>query len=78
MEILDHIWLGVVAVFTADPIFIIGGLPISITIVMVVLGFLGGIIVGATPGIGGPFAMAISLPILISIFGFNEDALLPV
>ncbi len=78
MGILDHIWLGVVAVFTADPIFIIGGLPISITIVMVVLGFLGGIIVGATPGIGGAFAMAISLPILISIFGFNEDALLPV
>jgi len=45
---------------------------------MVVLGFLGGVLVGATPGLGGPFAMAISLPILISIFGFNSDALLPV
>jgi putative tricarboxylic transport membrane protein len=78
MGILDHIWLGIVAVFTAEPMFSILGLPISTTIVMVILGFLGGIFVGATPGIGGPFAMAISLPILISIFGFNPDALLPV
>ena len=37
-----------------------------------------GITVGATPGLAGPMAMAISLPILISIFGFSEDALLPV
>ncbi|MBT3915180.1 MAG: tripartite tricarboxylate transporter permease [Rhodospirillaceae bacterium] len=78
MGLLDHIWLGIVTVFTADPMFSILGLPISTTIVMVILGFLGGIFVGATPGIGGPFAMAISLPILISIFGFNPDALLPV
>lgn len=78
MGLLDHIWLGVVAVFTADPIFTIAGLPLSITIAMVMLGFLGGIIVGATPGLGGPFAMAISLPILISIFGFEAKALLPV
>ena len=78
MGVLDHIWLGVVAVFTADPIFTLAGLPFSTTIMMVVLGFLGGIVVGATPGLGGPFAMAISLPILISIFGFEPDALLPV
>ncbi|MGY9001704.1 MAG: tripartite tricarboxylate transporter permease [Rhodospirillales bacterium] len=78
MGLLDHIWLGIVTVFTADPVFAIAGLPISITIVMVFFGFLFGIFVGATPGIGGPFAMAISLPILISIFGFNPDALLPV
>jgi len=76
--ILDHIWLGVLAVFTSSPVFSIGDIPISITIVMVILGFLGGVLVGATPGLGGPFAMAISLPILISIFGFNSDALLPV
>jgi putative tricarboxylic transport membrane protein len=76
--VLDHIWLGILAVFTSSPVFSIGDVPISITIVMVVLGFLGGVIVGATPGLGGPFAMAISLPILISIFGFNADALLPV
>ena len=58
MGLLDHIWLGIVTVFSADPVFSIAGLPISITIVMVILGFLFGIFVGATPGIGGPFAMA--------------------
>ena len=78
MGILDHVWLGVVAVFTEAPVASVFGLPISITVVMVVLGFLGGIVVGAAPGLGGPFAMAISLPILITIFGFNPDALLPV
>ena len=78
MGILDHIWLGILAVFTSSPVFSIGDIPIPIAIVMVVLGFLGGVLVGATPGLGGPFAMAISLPILISIFGFNSDALLPV
>jgi len=76
--VLDHIWLGILAVFTSSPVFSIVDVPISITIVMVILGFLGGVFVGATPGLGGPFAMAISLPILISIFGFNADALLPV
>ena len=78
MGILDHVWLGVVAVFTEAPVASLFGVPISITVVMVVLGFLGGIVVGAAPGLGGPFAMAISLPILITIFGFNPDALLPV
>ncbi len=78
MGLLDHIWLGIVTVFTADPVFSVAGLPISITIVMVIMGFFFGIFVGATPGIGGPFAMSISLPILISIFGFTPDALLPV
>jgi len=78
MGILDHIWLGIVAVFTADPVFSIGPIPISITVMMVFLGFLLGVVVGATPGLGGPSAMAVSLPILISIFGFEESALLPV
>lgn len=45
---------------------------------MVFGGFLLGITVGATPGLAGPMAMAISLPVLISIFGFSNDALLPV
>ena len=45
---------------------------------MVFFGFVLGVIVGATPGLGGPMAMAISLPILISIFGFEASALLPV
>lgn len=77
MSLIDHIWLGIITVFTADPILTIFGLPISIAVVMVILGFLTGILVGAIPGIGGPFVMAVSLPILISIFGFNPDALLP-
>ena len=78
MGVVDHIWLGVVAAFTASPIASPFGIPISITVVMVSLGFFCGIVVGATPGLGGPFVMAISLPVLITIFGFNPDALLPV
>ena len=76
--LLDHVGLGVAAVFAASPVASPFGIPISITVVMVLCGFLGGIAVGATPGLGGPFAMAISLPILIGVFGFNPDALLPV
>ena len=45
---------------------------------MVFCGFVLGILVGATPGLAGPMAMAVSLPILISVFGFSNDALLPV
>jgi len=37
-----------------------------------------GVAIGSTPGLAEPIAMAISLPILISIFGFTPDALLPV
>jgi putative tricarboxylic transport membrane protein len=78
MGIADYAWLGIVKVFTESPMFFVFGLPVSTTIVMVFLGLLTGIVVGATPGLAGPFAMAISLPILISIFGVNADALLPV
>lgn len=78
MGVFDYVWLGVLEVFTASPLFSLFGLPVSITLVMVVCGFFGGIVVGATPGLAGPFAMAISLPILISIFGFHTHALLPV
>lgn len=78
MNMLDHAWLGVLAVFQAPALFSIAGFPVPVTIVMVLLGFLLGIIVGATPGLAGPVAMAISLPILISVFGYTPDALLPV
>ncbi len=78
MGMLDHLWLGVQAVFLADPAFTVLGVGIPITILMILFGFLLGIVVGATPGLAGPMAMAISLPILISIFGFNDDAFLPV
>lgn len=78
MGVLDYIWLGVVAVFQGPEAFTVFGISVSITIMMVLSGFLFGILVGATPGLAGPFAMAISLPILISIFGYSPDALLPV
>lgn len=75
---LDYIWLGVQAVFLGPEAFSLFGLPVSITVLMVAFGLILGIVVGATPGLGGVIAMAISLPILISVFGFNSDALLPV
>lgn len=76
--VLDYIWLGILEVFTATPIATIFGIPISITVVMVISGFIVGILVGSTPGLSGPFAMAVSLPILISIFGIESEAALPV
>ncbi len=78
MTALDYIWAGVLAVFQGPELFSIFGLAISVTVVMILCGFLLGIAVGATPGLAGPIAMAISLPILISVFGFTPDALLPV
>lgn len=78
MGVLDYIWLGIIAVFQGPEAFSVFGIAVSITVMMVLSGFLFGIVVGATPGLAGPFAMAISLPILISIFGYSPDALLPV
>jgi putative tricarboxylic transport membrane protein len=78
MDVWDYIGLGILAVFQGPELFSIAGLPISITLAMIVAGFVLGIVVGATPGLAGPMAMAISLPILISVFGFSPDALLPV
>jgi len=78
MGVLDYIWMGILAVFQGPEAFSILGLPVSITLVMILAGFLLGIMVGATPGMAGPVAMAISLPILISVFGYHPDALLPV
>ncbi len=78
MDVLGYIWAGVLAVFQGPALFDVFGIPISITVVMVFFGLLTGIVVGATPGLAGPMAMAVSLPILISVFGYNESALLPV
>ncbi|MWB78221.1 hypothetical protein GLS40_09310 [Pseudooceanicola sp. 216_PA32_1] len=77
-EVLNYIWLGVLAVFTGPDLFSLFGIGIPVAPIMVLGGLLTGIAVGATPGLAGPMAMAISLPILISIFGFTPDALLPV
>ncbi len=78
MGLADYIWLGILSVFQGPEMFSVFGLPVSVTLVMILAGFLLGIAVGATPGLAGPIAMAISLPILISAFGYTPEALLPV
>ncbi|MEY8837734.1 tripartite tricarboxylate transporter permease [Cribrihabitans sp. XS_ASV171] len=78
MGTLDYIWMGILAVFQGPELFSLFGLPVSVTLAMILAGFLTGIAVGATPGLAGPIAMAIALPILISVFGYTPDALLPV
>jgi putative tricarboxylic transport membrane protein len=74
MEIVwEYVVRGVLDVFfTADGAFDL--LPMA----MVFGGLMLGIVVGATPGLNGPFAMALSLPVLISVFGVSDDALLPI
>ncbi|MCA0919774.1 tripartite tricarboxylate transporter permease [Pseudooceanicola nanhaiensis] len=71
--VLQYIGLGVTSVFTGAE----GGLWLM-PLAMVVVGVLVGILVGATPGLSGPFAMAIALPVLVSIFGYSNEALYPV
>ena len=78
MGVWEHVALGFQAVFLGSEAFRVFGIPISTTVLMIVGGFLCGIVVGATPGLAGPMAMAISLPILISVFGFSLDSLLPI
>ena len=75
---IDHLLLGVQAVFQVSPDYLLFGIELPITVLMVAGGFLIGIVVGSTPGLAGPMAMAVALPILISIFGYHESALLPV
>ena len=71
--VLEYIIRGVTDVFfTAD------GLFDWVPVVMVFVGLIVGIAVGATPGLNGPFAMALSLPVLIWVFGVSNDALLPI
>ncbi|MEP2952627.1 MAG: tripartite tricarboxylate transporter permease [Sulfitobacter sp.] len=78
MSPLEYVWAGVLAVFAGPVAFEIFGFDIPLTVLMVFGGFLLGVVGGATPGLAGPFLMAVSLPILLSIFGFTPDALLPV
>ena len=78
MSVWDHVQLGVLAVFRGPALFEVAGVPIPVTLVMILSGFLTGVAVGATPGLAGPMAMAVALPILISVFGYEPAALLPV
>ncbi len=77
-EMLHYVWLGVLSVFQGPALLELGGIGLPLALVMLVAGLVTGIAVGATPGLAGPMAMAISLPLLISAFGFTPDALLPV
>ncbi|MEM7750823.1 MAG: tripartite tricarboxylate transporter permease, partial [Pseudomonadota bacterium] len=71
--VLEYVLRGIQDVFlTADGAF--DWVPVA----MVLAGLLTGIAVGATPGLNGPFAMALSLPVLISYFGVSDAALLPI
>ncbi|MBE9640185.1 tripartite tricarboxylate transporter permease [Salipiger mangrovisoli] len=70
---LQYVGLGVTSVFMGAD----GALQ-SLPALMVLVGVLVGILIGAVPGMSGPFAMAIALPILVSIFGYGNDALYPV
>ncbi|WP_417209852.1 tripartite tricarboxylate transporter permease [Antarctobacter sp.] len=78
MGVLDYIYAGILEAFFGNPALVLGPVVLSWPIVLVVAGFFTGVLIGATPGLSGPFAMALALPILISIFGFAPDALLPV
>ncbi len=72
-QVLDYVLRGVMEVFTTSD-----GAFDWLPVVMVFAGLILGIIIGATPGLNGPFAMALSLPILISVFGVDDEALLPI
>ena len=78
MSVWDHVQLGVLAVFHGPALVEVLGLAIPLTLAMVLFGFFAGVAAGATPGIAGPMAMAVALPILISVFGYESAALLPV
>ncbi|SFF02009.1 putative tricarboxylic transport membrane protein [Sulfitobacter brevis] len=71
--LLQYIGLGVSSVFYGAQ-----GVLQLMPVLMVLIGVLVGILIGAVPGMSGPFAMAIALPILVSIFGYGNDALYPV
>lgn len=75
---MDYALLGVESVFSGTAMFTLFGIGVPAALVMLFFGLMTGIAVGATPGLAGPMAMAVSLPILISIFGVRPDALLPV
>ena len=78
MSVWEHVQLGIFAVLQGPALVEIVGVAIPVTLAMVAFGFLTGVAAGATPGLAGPMAMAVALPILISVFGYESGALLPV
>jgi len=78
MGIVDHILLGFEAVLYGSGVVPVLGIGIPLPVIMVFLGLVAGIVIGSIPGLAGPMAMAVALPILISIFGYETSAFLPV
>jgi putative tricarboxylic transport membrane protein len=74
---MDIVWGYIVRGFL-DVFFTAEGSFDLVPTAMVFSGLMLGIVVGATPGLNGPFAMALSLPVLISVFGLSDEALLPI
>ncbi len=77
MEILSLIYEAVANLVTGPAAFEVLGVGIAWALILVVGGFMTGIFVGATPGLAGPMAMAMALPILVSVFKPQEAYLLP-
>ncbi|MGC6453583.1 MAG: tripartite tricarboxylate transporter permease [Candidatus Puniceispirillaceae bacterium] len=78
MGIGDHILLGFDAVLYGSGAVSVLGLAVPLPLLTVALGLLTGIVIGSIPGLAGPMVMAVALPILISIFGYETSAFLPV
>jgi putative tricarboxylic transport membrane protein len=78
LSLWAYVQLAWHAVFIQDPALTVLGLPLTTPVLMTAAGLVLGIVVGAIPGLSGPFAMAVSLPLLIASFGFDASALLPV
>jgi putative tricarboxylic transport membrane protein len=78
MDWVQHLHLAWNSIFVQPSTLSMFGLMLPSAVLMLALGLLTGLVVGATPGLAGPMAMAVALPILISAFGVNPDALLPV
>ena len=78
MGIGDHILLGFDAVLYGSGAVSILGLGVPLPLLTVFLGLVTGIVIGSIPGLAGPMVMAVALPILISIFGYDTSAFLPV
>ena len=78
MGIADHILLGIDAVLYGSGAVSVLGLAIPLPLLTVFLGLVTGIVIGSIPGLAGPMVMAVALPILISIFGYETSAFLPV
>ena len=78
MGIIDHILLGIEAVLYGSGTVSVLGLAVPLPLLTVFLGLVTGIVIGSIPGLAGPMVMAVALPILISIFGYETSAFLPV